>query len=96
MKEFTWRLIPFTRKLLPSRILNCIGSFINFQTGKTDIVHYPYGRKSRTFGMMPPKLSGQRKYGISLPLAGIPYMVAEGTKRGFWFKLKNGLIQVAY
>jgi glycosyltransferase involved in cell wall biosynthesis len=73
-------VIPFTRKITPFQDLTCIWKLYQlFKREKPDIVH-THTPKAGLLGMIAAKLSGQK---IRIhTLAGIPYMAAEGTKKG--------------
>jgi glycosyltransferase involved in cell wall biosynthesis len=73
-------IIPFTRKITPFQDLTCIWKLYQlFRREKPDIVH-THTPKAGLLGMIAAKLSGQK---IRIhTLAGIPYMAAEGTKKG--------------
>jgi glycosyltransferase involved in cell wall biosynthesis len=73
-------VIPFTRKITPFQDLNCIWKLYQlFKREKPDIVH-THTPKAGLLGMIAAKLAGQK---IRIhTLAGIPYMAAEGAKKG--------------
>jgi glycosyltransferase involved in cell wall biosynthesis len=73
-------VIPFTRKITPFQDLTCIWKLYQlFKREKPDIVH-THTPKAGLLGMIAAKLSGLK---IRIhTLAGIPYMAAEGTKKG--------------
>ena len=73
-------IIPFTRKITPFQDLKCLWQLYQLiKREKPDIVH-THTPKAGLLGMIAAKLAGVR---IRIhTLAGIPYMVAEGGKRG--------------
>ncbi|WP_339879491.1 glycosyltransferase family 4 protein [uncultured Algoriphagus sp.] len=73
-------IIPFTRKITPFQDLKCLWQLYQLiKREKPEIVH-THTPKAGLLGMIAAKLAGVR---IRIhTLAGIPYMVAEGGKRG--------------
>ncbi len=80
-------VIPFTRQITPFQDLICIWKLIRlFKREKPDIVH-THTPKAGLLGMIAAKLSGQK---IRIhTIAGIPYMVAEGRKKGLLEKVEK-------
>lgn len=80
-------VIPFTRKITPFQDLICIWKLYQlFKREKPDIVH-THTPKAGLLGMIAAKFSGQK---IRIhTLAGIPYMAAEGTKKGLLVQVEK-------
>lgn len=86
-------VIPFTRKITPIQDMKCLWQLYQlFKREKPDIVH-THTPKAGILGMMAAKLAGV-KVRIHT-LAGIPYMVAEGGKKGLLEKVEKYTYQYA-
>lgn len=80
-------IIPFTRKITPIQDLKCLWQLYQLiKKERPDIVH-THTPKAGLLGMIAAKLAGVR---VRIhTLAGIPYMVAEGSKKGLLQKMEK-------
>lgn len=86
-------VIPFTRKITPIHDLKCLWQLYQlFKVEKPDIVH-THTPKAGILGMIAAKLAGV-KVRIHT-LAGIPFMSAEGGKKGLLEKVEKYTYQYA-
>jgi glycosyltransferase involved in cell wall biosynthesis len=86
-------VIPFTRQITPIQDLKCLWQLYQlFKREQPDIVH-THTPKAGILGMLAAKLAGV-KVRIHT-LAGIPYMVAEGGKKGLLEKVEKYTYQYA-
>lgn len=86
-------VIPFTRQITPIQDMKCLWQLYQlFKREQPDIVH-THTPKAGILGMLAAKLAGV-KVRIHT-LAGIPYMVAEGGKKGLLEKVEKYTYQYA-
>lgn len=86
-------VIPFTRQITPIQDIKCLWQLYQlFKSEKPDIVH-THTPKAGILGMLAAKLAGVN---VRIhTLAGIPYMVAEGGKKGLLEKVEKYTYQYA-